>query len=133
MTNEMYKERMKQVLVKASDVSEMCLTWCLVSTDPDCVAEFGCDADGNLVLMGDSFPLKISDLTNIRYHWNPEWDYDGGFIRFDFGKEIHLDCWFDDCSMGDLYHVRYYDVHKTGLNRGKAIAFLEEMKNKYVG
>lgn len=132
MTNEQFEEQMKQILKKASDASDMSLTWHVVSTDLDCVADFGCDAHGNLALLEASFPLKIADLTGIRYRWVPEGDYSECFIRFDFGKDIYLDCCFDDCGMGRIYNVRYYNMHKGWLSEEEAIAFIEEAKNKSV-
>ena len=129
MTNAEFAARMKEILVKAQDASGVCLNWRLVSDDPDCVADFGCDRDGNLVIQGDSFPLKISEMTNIRYRWNNETDDSDCYFRFDFGKENYLDCCFSDCDMGQWFHIRYNGVYKTCLKQNEAIHLLEELQD----
>lgn len=121
-----FVEEMKKILRKAGEASDMCLTWQLVSGDPDCVADFGCDHEGNLVIQGDSFPLKIKNMTGIRYRWNGETDGSDCFYRYDFGDNIYLDCCFDYCSTGDLYHVKYNDTYKTCLGKAEAIELLKQ-------
>ena len=126
MENFEFEKQMKKILEKASEASNLCLDWHLVSGDPDCVADFGCDHDGNLVINCDSFPLKIKDMTGIRYRGYSELDSSDGFFRFDFGKNIYLDCHFNDCDTGHMYHVKYYDTYKTCLKKDDAIALIQQ-------
>jgi hypothetical protein len=75
------------------------------------VADFGCDSDGNLVIKGDSFPLKISDLTSICYRWNVDTygDESDCYIRFDFGKDIYMDCSLCHCDIDEFFDVKFFD------------------------
>ena len=100
--------------------------WHIVSGDPDCVADFGCDHKGQLIIDGDSFPLKIQDMTGIRYRGNSETDSSDCFFRFDFGDIIYLDCCFSDCSFGEMYHVKYNDAYKTCLTKDQAIEMIKQ-------
>lgn len=38
-------------------MSNLELSWCLTSAGPDCVADFGCDANGKHVIMEDSYDV----------------------------------------------------------------------------
>lgn len=125
-----FEQQMKTILRKASEASEMSLEWQLVSGDPDCVADFGCDHEGCLVISGESFPLKICDMTGIRYRYNSETDYSDCFYRFDFGNNIHLDCCFSDCETGHMYHVKYNDTYETCLDRKRAIKLIRQCSDK---
>ncbi|MCQ2552796.1 MAG: hypothetical protein MJ150_00635 [Clostridia bacterium] len=131
MTNEYFAERMEQILEKISNASNLDFTHLQISADPDYVADFGCDANGHLVLMEKSFPLKIADLTSIRYRWDGETSCtDGiGFIRFDFEKDIHLDCFLVDGPIGQKYRVKYHDTYKSWLDEKETISLLEELQN----
>ena len=125
-----FEKQMKKILHKASEASGMSLEWQLVSCDPDCVSDFGCDSDGSLTIGGDSFLLKIKDMTRIRYRWNEETDDSDCFYRFDFGKNIYLDCCFNDCTTGCYYHVKYFDTHKALLNKDQAIELIKQCIEK---
>ena len=127
MKNEEFVTKMREILTKAGEAADMSLDWQVVSEDPDCVADFGCDGAGNLVIQGDSFPLKISDVTGIRYRWNGETDASDCFFRFDFGKSAYLDCCFSDCEVGQMYHVKYRDTAKFCLKKDEAIRLLETL------
>jgi len=121
-----FEKQMKKILRKASEASDMNLEWQLVSGDPDCVADFGCDSEGNLAIGGDSFLLKIQDMTGIRYKWNAETDDSDCFFRFDFGKNIFLDCCFSDCETGHMYHVKYNDTYQTCMGKDEAIDLVKQ-------
>lgn len=129
MTNEQFEETLKRVLAKAKEASNLNHTIGEVSTDPDCVTDFGCDGEGNLVLNGYSFPLKISDMTNIRYHWDGE-NINEGYIRFDFGDDLYFNCIYDDYGIAEEYIINYKGTEKTCLDRKEAISALRAMKKE---
>lgn len=116
MTNARFEEKIKEILKKAER------EWYIVSVDPDFVADFGCNAAGQLVIMGETFPLKIADLTDIRYRLGE--DESDTFIRFDFGNDFYLDCCYDDCNMGRVFHARYHDAYIWMKYMRETIAFL---------
>lgn len=125
MEVEKFISRMKEILEKAGNDSEMCLDWLLVSGDPDVVADFGVDYEGNLVIDEKSFPISIESITQIRYRWNSETDYSDCFYRFEFG-ENHLDACFGDCGLTGDYHVRFNNKEKTCMKYEEAVKFLSE-------
>ena len=124
-----FVDRMNYILDKASDASDMDLTWHVVSADPDVVADFGCDSEGNLVIDGRSLPtLKLEDLTNIRYRFNPETDDSDCFIRFDFGLFSYLDVCFSDCEFAHMLHasIRERDIRVACKSLEEMIECLNE-------
>lgn len=130
MTNEEFKNRVTEILKKASIASDLDLSWLLVSDDPDCIADFGCDRNGNIILMEDTYPLKINDLTDIRYRYIKDSSAENCYLRFEFGKEVNLDFHFDESCMGDRISFKYHDENKWFLYPNDAIKHLEEIINK---
>lgn len=124
-----FEEQMKKILCKASEASDLYLDGYTVSCDPDFIADFGCDHIGRFSIEGNSFPLKIQDMTEIRYRCNSDtsnYDFSDCFFRFNFGDSIYLDCYFDECSMGETFHVKYNDTDKFRLNKTQAIELLKQ-------
>ena len=125
MTIKNFEEQMKNVLHKMSEASGLDFEEIIVDADPDCIADFGSDYEGNLCLYGESLPLKINDMTGIRFRWDGETYDPCGFVRCDFGENIHLDCCFDDYACEYVYHVKYKEIRKGGLKKEKAIELLK--------
>lgn len=122
-----FEKQLKIILRKVSEASDMNLEWVLVSGDPDCVADFGCDNEGNLVIDEATFPLNIKDMTAIRYRWNSKTDGYDNFIRFDFGKNISLDCCVgSDFDIIHVYNVRYNDAYGSLLEEDEAIDLVKK-------
>lgn len=120
MTNNEFEEKMKDILKKA-DLNLFC------SADPDIVADIGCDLNGYLVIMGETFPLKIKDITSIRYR--PGSHNICRFLRLDFGKNIYLGCHYDDFNFGRAFSVRYHDKNRVMINMQDTIGFFEDVLN----
>lgn len=124
MNGEEFVAKMKVILEKAGDASDMSLGWPVVSTDPDCVSDFGCDYEGNLVINGVSFPFNIKDLSAIRYRWNEE--YYEGFFRFNFGDNVWIDSIFSECNFGEKCSIQYFDKYIRYKNPNEALSELKK-------
>ena len=128
LNNIEFAERMKEIIGKASVDSDMTLDWQLVSSDPDVVADFGMDRDGNLVLDTCSYPLKITDITDVRYRWNSETDFSDCFYRFEFG-ENYMDVCFGDCGWTGDYHIKIGDYKRTCMSKKDIEVILKAYKD----
>lgn len=98
MTNKEFEKKMTTILkkIRVTCDDDFFLNELIVSTDPDLLADFGCDENGNLVLGKFSTPFKIADLTNIKYrcnlHDSDSMEFDNIHIRFTFGESLFLEC-----------------------------------------
>ena len=86
MTNEEFETQMRKIIKKAGEASGLGFEEWSVSVDPDRLADYGVDYEGNLVLYEDSYPLKVSDIIAIQYRWNEYMDE--GFFRFKFKNDL---------------------------------------------
>lgn len=128
MTGEEFEKQMKVILAKLSDATNLDFTWYVISSDPDVVSDFGVDHENNIVIMCDTFPLKVSNLTSIRYRFFPGNGFEDCYIRFDFDN-TYLNCYYSDCDMGHLFDVRFFFAEeKHSLSRSGAISLLSKLK-----
>ena len=122
-----FVEQMERVLNKVREESGLSWEWLLVSGDPDCVADFGCDYEGNFCIGGEAFPLKIKDMTGIRYRWCEENDGEDSFLRFDFGDQKYVDYHFAAYEVSCLYCVKHNNTYDAYISKDRAIARLNEV------
>lgn len=113
----------KRVLEKLGNALDMDLTWCFVSTDPDALADFGCDIDGNLVINGISFPMQIKDIDSIRFKPYPD-DF-RGYVRFESNDDFYIECLFTDCDFGEEFNIKYLE-HISTLKKSVARVTLND-------
>lgn len=86
MTNEEFETQMRKIIKKVEEASGLGFEEWSVSVDPDRLADYGVDYEGNLVLYEDSYPLKVSDIIAIQYRWDEYMDE--GFFRFKFKNDL---------------------------------------------
>lgn len=106
MTNEEFETQMRKILKKAGEASGLGFENESVSVDPDRLADYGVDYEGNLVLYEDSYPLKVSDIIAIQYRWNER--SEDGFLRFKFKNGLHFHIMFSSDDYGFYgYAIKY--------------------------
>ncbi len=123
VTNEEFETQMRKILKKVGEVCDLGFENESVSVDPDRLADYGIDYDGNLVLYENSYPLKVSDIIAIQYRWDENVESGDGRFRFKFKNGLYFYIMFsnDDCGIY-RYIIKYKENHKGfGLNASEDI------------
>lgn len=113
MTNEEFETQMRKIIKKAGEASNLGFENESVSVDPDRLADYGIDYEGNLVLYENSYPLKVSDIIAIQYRWDGCEESGDGRFRFKFKNGLYFYIMFssDDCGIY-RYIIKYKGNHK---------------------
>ncbi|WP_288682934.1 hypothetical protein [uncultured Eubacterium sp.] len=110
MTNEEFETQMRKILKKAGEASGLGFENESVSVDPDRLADYGVDYEGNLAIYERSYPLKVSDIIAIQYRWNEcdEWEESNGCFRFKFKNGLYFYIMFSNDAYGIYnYYIEY--------------------------
>ena len=130
MDPKTFECEMKRILKKYGEKLNLEIDWEIVSSDADVVSDFGIDHDGNLVIYKNSFPIKIEDITSIRYRWAPINDDRGDcFIRFDFGSD-YLDINYSEDGMTGECEIKIGNKYKTYFNHREMIEYIKKERNE---
>lgn len=128
MTIQEFESKMKEIVQKASDMCGRNLIGnMIISGDPDFVADIGCDYKGNLIYDRTTLPVKIRNITGIRYRFNRE-NREECFIRFDFGENFCLDCCYEHSFTGD-YFVKWCDKYLEFNGIDEVCEFFKDLIN----
>lgn len=111
MDGKTFVEKFTRILEKVSRMTKNCYDdLMIVSDDPDCDADYGVDANGNLVIDGYRTNLKLSELCAIRYRAKEGWldNHGEGYISLVFQNDMVFYLYFDwDRDLGDeLYALK---------------------------
>lgn len=137
MENIEFENKLKEILVKMGKALDINLDWVVVSCDYDVISDFGCDRFGNLTIVEDVFPLKIKDLSSIRYRVDNDinkenyFNDDSSYIRFEFEDGLLLNCHINACNFCEHFYFDNKKIGKYGedYSRQDTIKKLNELYN----